>query len=56
VLSGGGYGHGGGAPGINGELQHILPKTNYVLVALVNRDPPMASDMVGLIGEILPRQ
>jgi CubicO group peptidase (beta-lactamase class C family) len=55
VLRGGAYGHGGGAPGINGEL-HILPKTNYVLVALVNRDPPMASDMVSVIAEILPRQ
>ena len=41
VLSGGGFGHGGGAPGINGEL-HILPQNGYVLMALVNRDPRMA--------------
>jgi D-alanyl-D-alanine carboxypeptidase len=54
VLSGGGFGHGGGAPGINGEL-HILPQNGYVLVALVNRDPRMASDMVDWITSILPR-
>jgi CubicO group peptidase (beta-lactamase class C family) len=33
VLPDGGYGHGGGAPGINGEL-HILPHEGYVLIAL----------------------
>ena len=48
VLRGGGYGHGGGAPGINGEL-HILPDDDYVLVVLANRDPRMASDMVDFI-------
>ncbi len=55
VLPDGAFGHGGGAPGINGEL-HMLPKRDYVLVALVNRDPPMATMMVNLIEEILPRQ
>jgi D-alanyl-D-alanine carboxypeptidase len=54
VLSGGGFGHGGGAPGINGEL-HILPQNGYVLVVLVNRDPRMATDMVEWITSILPR-
>jgi D-alanyl-D-alanine carboxypeptidase len=54
VLRGGGYGHGGGAPGINGEL-HVLPRNGYVLVALVNRDPPMATAMVDFITSILPR-
>ena len=54
VLSGGGFGHGGGAPGINSELQ-ILPQNGYVLVALVNRDPRMASDMDDWITSILPR-
>ncbi len=54
ALTGGGFGHGGGAPGINGEL-HILPQSGYVLVALVNRDPRMASDMVDWITSILPR-
>lgn len=53
VLPDGGYGHGGGAPGINGEL-HILPHNGYVLVALANRDPRMATNMVDFITSILP--
>jgi CubicO group peptidase (beta-lactamase class C family) len=53
VLPDGGYGHGGGAPGINGEL-HILPHDGYVLVSLANRDPRMASNMVDFITSILP--
>jgi D-alanyl-D-alanine carboxypeptidase len=53
VLPNGGYGHGGGAPGINGEL-HILPQSGYVLVALANRDPRMATNMVDFITSILP--
>jgi len=53
VLPDGGYGHGGGSPGINGEL-HILPRTGYMLVALANRDPRMATDMVDFITSILP--
>jgi CubicO group peptidase (beta-lactamase class C family) len=53
VLPNGGYGHGGGAPGINGEL-HILPHDGYVLVALANRDPRIASDMVDFVTSILP--
>jgi CubicO group peptidase (beta-lactamase class C family) len=53
ALPNGGYGHGGGAPGINGEL-HILPHSGYVLVALVNRDPRMATNIVDFITSILP--
>jgi CubicO group peptidase (beta-lactamase class C family) len=53
VLPDGGYGHGGGAPGINGEL-HILPQSGYVLVTLANRDPRMATNMVDFITSILP--
>jgi len=53
VLPAGGYGHGGGAPGINGEL-HILPQDGYVLVALANRDPWMASNMVDFLTSVLP--
>ena len=53
VLQDGGYGHGGGGPGIDGEM-HILPHGGYVLVALANRDPRMASDMVDFITSILP--
>jgi CubicO group peptidase (beta-lactamase class C family) len=55
VLSKGGYGHGGGAPGINGEL-HIFPQTGYILIALANRDPRMATDAVDYIQSILPEQ
>lgn len=53
VLPDGGYGHGGGAPGINGEL-HILPHSGYVLVALANRDPRMATNIVDFITSLLP--
>jgi len=54
VLPDGGYGHGGGAPGINGEL-HILPHSGYTLVALANRDPRMATNMVDFITGALPK-
>ena len=54
VLPDGGYGHGGGGPGINGEM-HILLQNGYVLVALANRDPRMATNMVDFITSILPR-
>jgi hypothetical protein len=54
ILGNDAYGHGGGGPGINGEL-HILTKSGYVIAALVNRDPPMASDVVNWIGAILPQ-
>jgi D-alanyl-D-alanine carboxypeptidase len=39
------YGHGGGAPGMNGELR-IFPQLGYVVVALSNLDPPAASELV----------
>ena len=55
VLPEGGFGHGGGAPGINGEL-HILPRNGYVIVALANRDPRMATNMVDFIASILPEE
>jgi D-alanyl-D-alanine carboxypeptidase len=54
VLPSGGYGHGGGAPGINGEL-HILPQRGYILVALANRDPRMATNLVDFITTSLPK-
>jgi hypothetical protein len=46
ILKDGACGHGGGSPGMNGEL-HILPQSGYVIVALANRDPFMATNMVG---------
>ena len=55
LLPGGAFGHGGGAPGINGEL-HILPQSGYVIAALTNRDPRMATDAVDYIESILPQQ
>jgi CubicO group peptidase (beta-lactamase class C family) len=54
ALEDGAYGHGGGAPGINGEL-HILPERGYVLIALANRDPRMATSTVDAIQSMLPR-
>lgn len=54
VLPNGGYGHGGGGPGINGEM-HILSDSGYVLIALANRDPRMSTNMVDFITSILPR-
>ncbi len=35
------WGHGGGAPGINGDLR-VFPSLGYVLVSLSNFDPPAA--------------
>jgi D-alanyl-D-alanine carboxypeptidase len=54
VLPNGGYGHGGGAPGINGEL-HILPQSGYIIVALANRDPRAATNLVDFITGVLPK-
>lgn len=36
------FGHGGGAPGMNGELR-ICPDVGYTVIALANLDPPAAS-------------
>ena len=41
-LAGNGWvGHGGGAPGMNGDLR-IYPKSGYVVAVLANIDPPAA--------------
>jgi D-alanyl-D-alanine carboxypeptidase len=40
-----GYGHGGGAPGMNGELR-IFPQLGYVVISLSNLDPPAATRLV----------
>lgn len=39
------YGHGGGAPGMNGDLR-IFPELGYVVVVLSNLDPPGATRLV----------
>lgn len=52
ALEGGGYGHGGGAPGVNAEM-HILP-SGYVVIVLENLDPPAATAMANFIEARLP--
>src|SRR5580700_5486988 len=47
------FGHGGGAPGMNGELQ-IFPQTGYVVIVLSNLDPPAASRVSDFIVNRLP--
>ena len=44
----GAVGHGGGAPGMNGDLR-IYPKSGYVIAVLANLDPPAASQVSGFI-------
>ncbi|MBA3578383.1 MAG: hypothetical protein H0W42_00195 [Gemmatimonadaceae bacterium] len=46
-------GHGGGAPGMNGELA-FEPNGGYVVVVLSNFDPPAAWQMAGFILIRLP--
>ncbi len=53
--NGNGYvGHGGGAPGMNGDLK-IYPKTGYVVVVLSNLDPPAAQQISDYLDNRLPR-
>jgi D-alanyl-D-alanine carboxypeptidase len=47
------FGHGGGAPGMNGELD-IYPQSGYVVAALANLDPPAAQREADFIGSRLP--
>jgi D-alanyl-D-alanine carboxypeptidase len=48
------FGHGGGAPGMNGDLR-IYPASGYVIVVLANLDPPAASRAADFIGNRLPK-
>ena len=48
------FGHGGGAPGMNGELQ-IYPQSGYVIAVLANLDPPAASRVSEFIANRLPK-
>jgi len=52
ILRDGGFGHGGGAPGINGELR-IFPN-GYTVVVLENLDPPSATAVANFIESKLP--
>jgi len=47
-------GHGGGAPGMNGELMYF-PKTGYLVVVLANQDPPVATELADSIVRQLPK-
>jgi CubicO group peptidase (beta-lactamase class C family) len=47
------FGHGGGAPGMNGELK-ICPGPGYVIAILANMDPPAASRIADFISNRLP--
>ncbi|PYP91829.1 MAG: serine hydrolase [Candidatus Angelobacter sp. Gp1-AA117] len=41
------FGHGGGAPGMNGDLE--ICQNGYVAVALANMDPPAAQNVTGFV-------
>jgi D-alanyl-D-alanine carboxypeptidase len=47
------FGHGGGAPGMNGELR-VFPQLGYVVVSLSNLDPPAASELVEFFALRMP--
>lgn len=47
------FGHGGGAPGMNGELK-ICPGPGYVIAVLANLDPAAASRVADFITSRLP--
>jgi CubicO group peptidase (beta-lactamase class C family) len=47
------FGHGGGAPGMNGELM-ICPGPGYVVAVLSNLDPPAATRVADFIANRLP--
>jgi len=49
------FGHGGGAPGMNGDLR-ICPETGYVVAVLANLDPPAASRVSDFITNRLPEK
>jgi CubicO group peptidase (beta-lactamase class C family) len=45
-------GHSGGAPGINGQLD-MYPDLGYTVAVLANYDPPAASQVAGLVREMI---
>ena len=47
------YGHGGSAPGVNGDLT-IYPQSGYITAILCNRGYPLALNAAGFIGARLP--
>ena len=49
------YGHGGGAPGMNGDLR-VYPELGYVVVGLSNLDPPAASNLIDFFTLRMPAE
>jgi CubicO group peptidase (beta-lactamase class C family) len=49
------FGHGGGAPGMNGDLK-ICPSAGYVIGVLANLDPPAASRVSDFVANRLPEK
>ena len=47
------YGHGGGAPGMNGDLS-VCPTSGYIIAVLANLDPPAADRSSQYISARLP--
>lgn len=47
------FGHGGGAPGMNGELR-VYPRTATVVVVLANLDPPAATRLADFFDARMP--
>ena len=50
----GAVGHGGGAPGMNGDLR-IYPLSGYVVAVLSNLDPPSAQQVSSFLDLRLPK-
>jgi CubicO group peptidase (beta-lactamase class C family) len=49
------FGHGGGAPGMNGQLE-ICPSNGYVVAVLANLDPPAAGRVADFIAYRMPEK
>jgi len=49
------FGHGGGAPGMNGDLR-IFPRSGYVVAVLSNLDPPAAESISRYASNRLPEK
>ncbi len=49
------FGHGGGAPGMNGDLK-ICPQSGYVVATLANLDPPAAQRVSDFVLNRLPEK
>ncbi len=47
------FGHGGGAPGMNGELR-VYVRSGTIVVVLANLDPPAATRLADFFDERMP--